>query len=106
MDFPGSRTPGIMKLVRADRSNGGADVGRAVVIVVPSEVTGNANPPRRMVGRFIAQIRGANERCQRLHANVVAVDGVLRAWRDLANDRGRITRLRRMIGGRRKNFEV
>ena len=106
VNLPSGRTPRLMVFVRPDSLDFRADVGRAIVLVVPHEISGDANLPRGVSCRFVSQVGPAKKSGQRLNTNVIAVNGALRARRDLANDRRRVADLRGMIGWLFENFEV
>lgn len=86
-----------MIFVRTNCADGCADIGCAVVIVVPQKVSGHADPARGMAGRLIIKIGSSKETDELLDSNLVAVDRVLCSRRDFANDRSGVPRSRRMI---------
>ena len=60
-----------MKLVRARATDRWVDIGLAIVIVIPEQVSNHTNLACRMAGRFVTQVRRTNETRQSLHTDAV-----------------------------------
>src|SRR4051794_39947094 len=95
-----------MELVRGDFLNGGADIGCAVVLVIPCQETGDPHASRGMSGRFAFDIRTPKESGELLNADTGLEDRVLRPWRNFADDRRRIADARRVIERLLKHLEM
>lgn len=95
-----------MIFIRGDFEDGGTDVGSAIVVVIPKKIAGDADLARGMSGRFVTQIRRANKSRERLKTDAGTIEGGLCPRSYLANDRGRVARAWRVVGGFGKNFQV
>src|SRR2546423_7060741 len=106
MNLPGRSPPRLMKSVGGFGANGVADIRGAVVFVVPEQISRDADPAGRMVGRFDGHVRRANETRHRLKASAAAEDRVLGARTDFANDRCRVANLGSVIEWLLEKFEM
>ena len=106
MNFPGGPAPWIVKLSFAGFANGRADIGRAVMLIIPHEISGDANLARGMPCCFVGQIRPAKKARQLLDPSVVVKNIVLGSRCDFANDCSRVADLRGVFRWLFENFQM
>src|SRR5207237_10743462 len=98
MNFPTGCAPRMMITFFAEPTNRGTHIiVRLVVLVVPHQVTGDANLVRLASSRRKTVIRQPEERGQLLNANAAAIKQSLCPRRDFTNDGRRVADLGRML---------
>ena len=79
MNLPRGRAPGMMVIVLAHGGDARADIRAAVMIIVPQEITGEANLARRIAGRDRLAIGRTHEAGQFLETDAGAVKLILQS---------------------------